>query len=45
MAEPKIWKITVVGGEGDTATVEINRDARLHDLLKKGLHALYGDNH
>jgi hypothetical protein len=36
--------ITVVGGEGDEESVEINENAPLNQLLHKGVKALYGDS-
>lgn len=36
--------ITVVGGEGDEESVEINENAPLSQLLQKGVKALYGDS-
>ena len=38
-----LWKITVVGGEGDEETVQLNEHAHLHQLLGKGVKELYGE--
>lgn len=36
------WTITVAGGEGDTATITINRHAHIRHLRQEGVTALYG---
>jgi hypothetical protein len=35
--------LTVIGQEGDQASVTINPEAPCAELLRKGLHALYGE--
>jgi hypothetical protein len=41
--QSKLWSITVVSGEGDDDNVELNENAHLEQLLKKGVKELYGE--
>jgi hypothetical protein len=41
--QSKLWSITVISGEGDEETVEINEHNHLQQLLQKGVKELYGE--
>jgi len=38
------WTITVAGGEGDTATADLNRHAHIRQLRHEGVRELYGNS-